>query len=695
MVISDSIFERPLPGKKSYDEPPKGAPSPGSDALGREMKKFPNESVWNEPTPQQSGHSKPSGYRPSQERTSDVSSNQKPSNENSDEVFMNLLRSDSNNKKGPGWNNDTGTDGGFDSFRNGKNSNPGMSNNVSKASRRSVLPSSQQNNSTETHDRNDDHQINNNRFEKQSASMMRNEWNSDVEIKPHISPRISPRSAPVPANQPKADLSEDATTIRQARSKLSLLKSKIRQSESAMRSQSLTRSGSSASLTSTNDSIYDSGGASTFGNGRKTAPMSSGYEEDASSYTDSNGIADRGRGARAQQLQRQYEPPPPLPHQSKYDGKGEVDYASSGPFQGRRGAERVQGAATLPQRPHYDQSPHSSATRQQLQHQHHQQQHHNQDDGFQQNYQFEHTPNQPRNPVGGRNGGGGGGGGGGYSNSTNGRKQPPPPPTSQYDSDDEPPSGARGGAQASFDGGIDGADEEGAGDQPQMECPDCHRKFNPIPFAKHVKICAKVFLQKRKTFDSQKMRIQDNPELVKILTKAQIEEKKREKKEKAAAAAASNRNGFGGGADPYADNFSNRSQQQQQQPSKAQPSFEAVQVKPSAGPAGGSSALAAAAAEKAAKWKEQSEAFRAAMKAARQYSKAVATGGPLPPPVISAPDPSLVPCPHCGRRFNQMAADRHIPQCKNIIAKPTSLRKGAGGGGGVNGTPSVKSSKKR
>jgi hypothetical protein len=51
----------------------------------------------------------------------------------------------------------------------------------------------------------------------------------------------------------------------------------------------------------------------------------------------------------------------------------------------------------------------------------------------------------------------------------------------------------------------------------QHECPDCGRKFNSGPFEKHIKICKKVFQQKRKVFDSTKMRVQDNPELVNIL----------------------------------------------------------------------------------------------------------------------------------------------------------------------------------
>lgn len=41
----------------------------------------------------------------------------------------------------------------------------------------------------------------------------------------------------------------------------------------------------------------------------------------------------------------------------------------------------------------------------------------------------------------------------------------------------------------------------------------------------------------------------------------------------------------------------------------------------------------------------------------------------LPPMEPSAPDPSLVPCPHCGRRFNQTAGERHMKHCQNIRAK--------------------------
>ena len=41
-------------------------------------------------------------------------------------------------------------------------------------------------------------------------------------------------------------------------------------------------------------------------------------------------------------------------------------------------------------------------------------------------------------------------------------------------------------------------------------------------------------------------------------------------------------------------------------------------------------------------------------------------------------DSGLVACPHCNRRFNDKAADRHIPICTDIKAKPKTLLKKSG-----------------
>lgn len=52
----------------------------------------------------------------------------------------------------------------------------------------------------------------------------------------------------------------------------------------------------------------------------------------------------------------------------------------------------------------------------------------------------------------------------------------------------------------------------------------------------------------------------------------------------------------------------------------------------------------------------------------------------MPDAIPSAPDPSLVQCPHCARRFNASAAERHIPKCTSIKAQPKMLKAGSGAG---------------
>lgn len=151
-------------------------------------------------------------------------------------------------------------------------------------------------------------------------------------------------------------------------------------------------------------------------------------------------------------------------------------------------------------------------------------------------------------------------------------------------------------------------------------CPTCQRTFNPESFEKHMRVCKKVFVQKRKTFDSQKKRLLANDETSSLVS---LEPSKR----------------------PI-DSASNASEK---------PTVDHV----------------------VPKWKADSEAFRQAM-------RAIKTGAE----VVSKPDPSLIECPHCNRRFSSQAAERHIPLCNSIKSKPTSLRKGSGLGGGNQGRKS-------
>mmetsp|Transcript_13732 Transcript_13732/g.14295 ORF Transcript_13732/g.14295 Transcript_13732/m.14295 type:complete len:107 (+) Transcript_13732:2095-2415(+) len=90
------------------------------------------------------------------------------------------------------------------------------------------------------------------------------------------------------------------------------------------------------------------------------------------------------------------------------------------------------------------------------------------------------------------------------------------------------------------------------------------------------------------------------------------------------------------------------------------------------------------------KWKADSEAFRQAMKQARQVSlaqkKSQETGIPLAKLLPSKPsDPANDPvyagyiqCPTCGRRFNETAGARHIPKCRDILNKPSRLKAHSG-----------------
>uniref|UniRef100_T1HC91 C2HC/C3H-type domain-containing protein n=1 Tax=Rhodnius prolixus TaxID=13249 RepID=T1HC91_RHOPR len=82
-------------------------------------------------------------------------------------------------------------------------------------------------------------------------------------------------------------------------------------------------------------------------------------------------------------------------------------------------------------------------------------------------------------------------------------------------------------------------------------------------------------------------------------------------------------------------------------------------------------------------WRKTHEEFVANIRAARQAQKILEAGGSLadlPPPPPS--DTShLTPCPHCGRKFSEAAASRHIPLCKEkALRAKMAAPKGRGTG---------------
>ena len=89
--------------------------------------------------------------------------------------------------------------------------------------------------------------------------------------------------------------------------------------------------------------------------------------------------------------------------------------------------------------------------------------------------------------------------------------------------------------------------------------------------------------------------------------------------------------------------------------------------------------------KKKSNWREQHANFIANVRNAKKISKFMDAGGdardidkalnltPAPAPTSM----NMVDCPHCGRSFSELVAERHLPKCKNIINRPKPP-KGAG-----------------
>ncbi|XP_072755450.1 uncharacterized protein [Anoplolepis gracilipes] len=76
-------------------------------------------------------------------------------------------------------------------------------------------------------------------------------------------------------------------------------------------------------------------------------------------------------------------------------------------------------------------------------------------------------------------------------------------------------------------------------------------------------------------------------------------------------------------------------------------------------------------------WRRKHEDFINTIRSAKQLQAHMAAGGNLkdfpPPPPSDTSD--YIQCPHCNRKFNQAAAERHIPKCETMLHnKPAHLR---------------------
>lgn len=179
------------------------------------------------------------------------------------------------------------------------------------------------------------------------------------------------------------------------------------------------------------------------------------------------------------------------------------------------------------------------------------------------------------------------------------------------------------------------AEAAAAAREPTEECPTCGRTFRVSVLGRHAALCRKQASKPRKVFNMRDQRL-DGVEGIEAV-------------QRSAPRGAGARGGRGGGT--------------------------------SGGGGGGRGAGGDAAGPgkgKLPKWKVQHEQFQAAMRAVRQQNDGGSGfgSGAMAPPPAPIPDEydDRVPCPHCGRKFNEDVAARHIPKCATTLAKPRGIR---------------------
>uniref|UniRef100_A0A240SWF0 C2HC/C3H-type domain-containing protein n=1 Tax=Glossina brevipalpis TaxID=37001 RepID=A0A240SWF0_9MUSC len=145
-------------------------------------------------------------------------------------------------------------------------------------------------------------------------------------------------------------------------------------------------------------------------------------------------------------------------------------------------------------------------------------------------------------------------------------------------------------------------------------CRYCQRHFKEDRLGKHEDVCKKMINSKRKIFNATVHRVKG--------TEAEEYLKKAEKAPRYSSAAAAHN----------------------------------MKMEPNA-------------AVKKSNWRKKHEEFIFAIREAKKVQAYLAKGGKLsdlPPPPPSE-NPDYIQCPHCSRRFNEAAAERHIPKCATML----------------------------
>lgn len=489
----NDIMEQPLPGNRKYNIENNSqavnsnkVPSPGSDSLGKEMKRFPingaipyqqyeqqpqYQQQYQQPHQQQyqqqynqqqyNHHQQQQQQQPQQYRSkfmqhyeqqgsnysgNDVQGNRhmqmdggmdKGRMDNSEDTFIQSLRGNAGSKGGKGWNDDTSTSGLFGEPKKvptggGAAGRSHARDSMGGREREKVVSSPPVPK----------------RRPVPTSSSIGGDWNNDTNTdnlynQPRAATNLTPRRDGGRSNGPTVSPRLNPPTqssegvVVQARSRLSLLKSKMRRSDSGVSSgdgrndEEEMGGRNKPTILRSNSAEFDEGF-----NGADNGDGDGGYN-----YKGYPKTAPANRGAR--------------------EGRREAESTREPP---RRAAGGVAAGAGVVGSRHRQPAA---------------------------KYEDETGPYEIPQQRGG------GGGGGGMP-----RRQAPMSMGSMPGSN----SGMGGGASEAPINPFDPANAYLAGPSTmdlgeQLECPDCGRKFNQGPYEKHVKICSKVFMQKRKQFD--------------------------------------------------------------------------------------------------------------------------------------------------------------------------------------------------